>query len=323
MILIRPVPGNVQQLAMARWHVTHLNADPTGAGHLPIGHLPMGHLGMGHLSMVIGAVLLAFGLRYFHQPTRPNTTLPFFLVPPLLLVMTAMAILMMGPQGHMVSWLEGWVCYGLAGGVLLALTWTMGRLAWQTHHAQRQAQRYPKRSINGQPARVLPSTELFSAQVGLWQPELVVSQGLLDRLSDKHQQAVFAHEAAHVHYRDTFWFFWLAGLRRLTGWLPYSEALWQELLLLRELRADRRATHFVDRFVLAEALVQVIASPHGLTLGEDCCTPFSCNAPSRLSRRIDALLEEPTPTAPLGTGPLEWTELCLSLTPLLTIPFHR
>jgi Zn-dependent protease with chaperone function len=47
-----------------------------------------------------------------------------------------------------------------------------------------------------------------------------------------------AHEQAHAHYRDTFWFFWL---NVLTSWLPHTEALWQEILFLREIRADEKA----------------------------------------------------------------------------------
>lgn len=272
---------------------------------------------MGHLSLIVGAILLAVGLRHLY---RPNAALSFFLVPPLLLVMTAIAIVVMGPHGHMVNRWEGWFCYGVAWWFVAALLFTFGQLAWQTYRAQRQAQRYPAQSIDGAVLHVLASERLFSAQVGLWQPTLVVSQGLLDHLSTEHRQAVLAHEAAHSYYRDTFCFFWLAGLRRLTSWLPYSEALWQELLLLREIRADRWATQFVDRLTLAEALVEVMAAP----LASDVCAAFSCAIPSRLSRRVDALLnEDVTPELALGTGPLQLTEMCFSLAPLLTIPFHH
>ena len=284
---------------------------------------------MGHLGLVVGTVLLATGLRYLYQPLRPATALSFFLIPPLLLVMTAVAIVVMGPHGHMVNWWEGWLCYGLAWGFIVALSWTLIGLFRETHRAQQQAQRHPSQLMDDAGpsvvAHVIASEAVFSAQVGLWQPTLVMSQGLLNHLSTAHRQAVLPHEAAHVHYRDTFWFFWLAGLRRLTRWLPYSDTLWQELLLLRELRADSWATQFVARLVLAEALVEAIAAP----MTADSCAALSCAVPSRLSRRIDALLDEDvTAPAPLGTSllqwtPLRWTELSFSLAPLLTIPFHH
>ena len=108
---------------------------------------------------------------------------------------------------------------------------------------------------------------MFSAQVGLWSSglwssELVVSQGLLDHLDDEHLDAVLAHEAGHDYYRDTF----LVLLARVTKAVnllapPISESLWQELLLLREMRADRWAARSVDTLVLAESLMSVMDCP--------------------------------------------------------------
>ena len=55
-----------------------------------------------------------------------------------------------------------------------------------------------------------------------------------------------------------FGFFWWGWLRRLTEWLPHSKELWQELLLLRELRADQWAAQQVDPLVLAESLLLMV-----------------------------------------------------------------
>ena len=148
---------------------------------------------------------------------------------------------------------------------------------------------------------------------------------MLDHLDSDHLAAVLAHEAGHGHYRDTFWFFWLGGLRRLTIWLPNTEALWQELLLLREIRADRWAARSVDTLVLAESLMSVITAP--LMAPESVCASFSCAAPrSRLAQRIDALLEADTLTASgismFKILPWQWAAIAFALTPLLTIPFH-
>ena len=166
---------------------------------------------------------------------------------------------------------------------------------------------------------------VFSAQVGLWSSQLIVSRGLLAHLDSEHLAAVLAHEAGHQHYRDTFWFFWLGGLRRLTCWLPYSENLWQDLLLLREIRADRWAARSVDTLVLAESLMSVITAP---LAPESVCAGFSCAAPrSRLAQRIDALLEIDSTAATSSVGsfkvmPWQWVAISFTLAPLLTIPFH-
>jgi Zn-dependent protease with chaperone function len=98
----------------------------------------------------------------------------------------------------------------------------------------------------------------FAAQVGVWKPQLVVCRGLLEQLDEEHLRAVLAHEEAHRHYGDTLWMFAVGWLRHLSGWLPNTEVLWQELLTLRELRADRWAAQRVDPLVLGEALVQVV-----------------------------------------------------------------
>lgn len=107
---------------------------------------------------------------------------------------------------------------------------------------------------------------------------------------------------------------------RLTSWLPYTEKLWQELMLLREIRADRWAVRSVDALVLAESLLSVIQAP--LTTTEAICPGFSWPTPqSRLNQRVDALLAEDTKS--LRILPEHWLAVSLSLTPLLTIPFHH
>ena len=77
----------------------------------------------------------------------------------------------------------------------------------------RQLQRYPVQgwAALGLRARLLPLDVPFIAQVGLWNPEIVISQGLLTQLDADHLKAVIAHEQAHAQYHDTVWFSVLAG----------------------------------------------------------------------------------------------------------------
>ncbi|MEO0867749.1 MAG: M56 family metallopeptidase [Cyanobacteria bacterium J06642_11] len=283
---------------------------------------------MMHVSLMLGAIAVSLFLRLVltHRCFQHwLAMLAIFTVPPLLILTTALAIVIMGPHGHVVTHLEGWLSY-VAAWIYLGITLgLLGYLGWQAYRSIHHLEQYPRVTVQSTSGRLLPSDTVFSAQLGFWSSELVISQGLLDSLDPDHLAAVIAHENAHAHYRDTFWFFWLGWLRRISVWLPYTEKLWQELLLLREIRADRWAVRSVERLTLAESLVQVIASP----LSTVAAANFSCTAPtSRLTRRIDALLEDDMPTVPTTDAKftLQWAViLCcaaISAVPLVSVPFH-
>ncbi len=288
---------------------------------------------MMHLQLIGLAVAIAVVSRLLSHPvpldcswqTRWHRTLTAFVVPPLLLLATAVSIITMGTDSAYL-W-EGRLSFALST-VFLALAGGLwAYLVWLALKTQQELQRYPVQSIQTGAGtvtgRVMDVSAVFSAQVGLWSSDLIVSQGLLGHLDEPHLAAVFAHEAGHAHYRDTFWFFWLGGLRRLTCWLPHTEDLWQELLLLREVRADQWAARSVDTLVLAESLLSVITAP--LMTTEAICAGFSCAAPhSRLAQRVDALLADRPDRASDKLGsPWQWTAIALALTPLLAIPFHH
>jgi len=279
---------------------------------------------------VLGRLLYHYLYRYVGAnrcwQTRWHLALTAFVVPPLLMLATAVSILAMGVGGSVYAW-EGPLSYGLSLAFVVVALGLWLHLSWLTHKALREVQRSPKALIETHRVcsvgRVVDVATVFSAQVGAWSSELVVSRGLLTHLDEEHLEAVLAHEMGHTHYRDTFWFFWLGGLRRLTIWLPFTEALWQELLLLREVRADRWAARSVDSLVLAESLMSVITAP--LMASESICAGFSCAAPrSRLAQRIDALLVDDAGEGVSGQWML-WQKvaIALALTPLLTIPFHH
>ncbi|MEM9948242.1 MAG: M56 family metallopeptidase [Cyanobacteria bacterium P01_D01_bin.36] len=259
--------------------------------------------------------------------TRWHFALSAFVVPPLLLLATAVAILAMG-VGAANHPFAGPLSYGMSLAFVMVAFGRWLQLSWLARKTMRAVDRSPRAFIGSKKvrkvARVMDMSAVFSAQIGVWSSELVVSQGLLNHLDETHLDAVVAHELGHAHYRDTFWFFWLGGLRRLTKWLPFTETLWQELLLLREVRADRWAAQNVDSLVLAESLMSVITAP--LMETEAVCAGFSCAAPqSRLAQRIDALLFESSTN---GVGSRRWmlwekVAIALALSPLLTIPFHH
>jgi Zn-dependent protease with chaperone function len=280
-----------------------------------------------HLILLLSFLALACGLRWIWPGAvgswyeRWQQTLAGFLLPPLLLVTSAISVVWMGPHGQMIWVKEGWVSYGLAIAFLLLSIFLLIRLAWQGNRTLQQVRTYPFANFGHRAVRVIDTSAPCSAQIGFWQPELVISQGLLNTLTTEHLEAVFAHEQAHYHYRDTFWFFWLGWIRRITAWLPQTEAIWQELLVLRELRADRWALQQTDNLLLAEALLLVVQDSPAFS--EHICAAFSSIVPpNRFAQRIEALLTEvdlePIPEPNVRS----WIWLLLSLLPLFSILFH-
>ncbi|NBD32795.1 MAG: M48 family metalloprotease [Cyanobacteria bacterium] len=279
-----------------------------------------------HTVMIVIALLGAVIFRCLWSPHASNyrqrweRTLFYFLFPPLLLLMTAMAVLAMGTHGKMLGLENGHVSYGLT---VLFGCFALATLMGQFYKGARSQQLLPKQTqttVGDYQAQILPLTVPYSAQIGWWHSKLVISQGLLSILDDPHLEAVLAHEQAHVHYRDTFWFFWLGWIYQTTAWLPKSHQLWEELLLLRELRADWKAAQSVDPILLAESLLTV--AKFTVQYPEVGCAALSCPAnQTRLEERIEALInqEEVTPPPLIHLG----RELVWALTPLITMPWHH
>ncbi len=278
-----------------------------------------------HLMMIAIAFGLAWGLRLIPVSSdgtwekRWQRSLLGFLVSPLILVTTALAIVFMGTEGSMLGFPASRLSYGLAVTFLL-ITLILGlKLSARAQKTCGEISKYPSQTIAGNSVKFLALDLPYIAQIGFWKPQLVISQGLLDLLEPEQLHAVFAHEQAHVYYRDTFWFFFLGWLRSVTSWLPNTEALWQELLLLREIRADLQAAQTVDALVLAESLLMVAQAPGQSSLCF-CATLYSALNSDRLTQRIDALIG--TAKLPNRSNIWCWSWLLLVFIPWLAIPLH-
>jgi Zn-dependent protease with chaperone function len=279
-----------------------------------------------HLIMILFTLAIAWLLRLranidstLGWSERWWRSLFFFLFSPLLLLTTAIAVICMGFRGEMLGIEASWLSYCLALGfaILAVLFWL--KLAYQGYLSRQRILTYTEQSVAGKTARIFAHDFPYSAQIGFWDSELVVSEGLLNTLDLEHLTAVLAHEQAHKYYRDTFWFFWLGWLRSFTCWLPQTESLWQELLLLREIRADRKAAETVEPLLLAESLLIMAQAP--LRQVELIAAAFSGTTPrNRLVERIKLLLENRELTRSTNWWSFSW--LILSLIPLLTVPFH-
>lgn len=279
-----------------------------------------------HLVMILTALGLAWWLRTNSSSSpqcswdrRWQKIMSLFVLPPMLLTMTAISIVYMGAEEQPLLWQwQGRFSYLLASGFLglagiLLLKQTIQ--SWLLHRRIRTCPQYKLLGVN---SRVIDNPIPYSALIGLWQPELIVTQGLLRTLDDEHLESVFKHEQGHHYYQDTFWFFWLGWVRAYTAWLPQTEALWQELLLLREMRADCWAAQQVDPLILAESLLQVASNLS--VFSDSYCTAFSCTVVrDRLQERIDALL---APNLDVHNSSLWSWNWLLPILPLLVVPFH-
>jgi Zn-dependent protease with chaperone function len=282
-----------------------------------------------HMLLLVGIVAIAVLCRWRWRPqgatwnARWNHALAFFCLPPLLLFSASVAVLWMGHHGNMmgmpVSPLGCWLGKLMLGGEAVLFLISLGKAFW----FQAELRRLPWANLpSGDRVRSLESRTPFAAQVGIWQSQVVVSRGWLEELTTPEQMAILRHEQAHAHYRDPFWFFWLGLLKRWTFWLPGTDPLWHELLLLREIRADRWAMQDTDPILLAELLVK-LARSHSADGGQPSFAVAFCNhqCVTRLEQRIEALVDPASlPTKAPQRGEMAW--IFLAVMPLILVCLH-
>ncbi|ELR99265.1 M56 family metallopeptidase [Gloeocapsa sp. PCC 73106] len=275
-----------------------------------------------HLVMIFLALGLAYSVRWLSSTkVKHNQGFFYFLFPPLVLMMTALAIFSMGPKGEMLGLQAGWLSYLSASGYLLVMFFLLIKLGYQAWRQKQNISSYPQSLLSEHSIHLINTDFPYCAQIGFWRSQLVVSQGLLKLLNPEELEAVFAHEQAHQMYFDNFWFFWLGWLRSCTSWLPQTETLWQELLLFRELRADQWAATKVNNLVLAEALLKVVQKVNSYVQPNlTFAAGLSDGNYSRLEQRIEALLNQSSPDPGLN-----WylVGIIASLMPVVTILLHK
>lgn len=282
-----------------------------------------------HLSILVLAITLAVTWRWCWQLTedawvqrwwRAVLALCGSLV---VLVSAAWAVLWMGHHGTMLGWAVGPLgcrlsLVGLGWGAV-GLLWSLFQAGWATWHWRR----YSLVPLpQGMSARLVETAVPLAAQIGFWRSRLIVSRGWLEQLSPDEQAMILAHEQAHAHYRDPLVFWLLGWVRRLTLWLPNTQALWQELLLLREIRADRWSVQHADPLAVAELLVK-LARPTPLDEGIPARVGFSSAEDlNRLEQRVNALLDPIPEGESIAINRILWG-LALALLPLLAVTVHH
>jgi Zn-dependent protease with chaperone function len=283
-----------------------------------------------HLVMILSILAIALGIRSNINPPKANWrerwqfALLRFLFPPLLLLTTAIALVLMGSQGTMMGLPSGWFSYGIGLGFCVYSIGVFVNIFWQSFQTIAQISALPWHQlgsqIGSQTIRLWNTEQIFAAQIGFWAPQLVVSSGLIQKFDQQHLEAVLKHEEAHLIYRDTFWFFCFGYFRQITFWLPQTEILWQELLLLREIRADRWASKSISSLVLAESLLWSVSSISGFSpaISTSMISATLGQFADRLEERIENLLAEPTVEDLDG---IELSKFSLALLALTCFPF--
>jgi len=184
-----------------------------------------------------------------------------------------------------VFWSLGWATLAL---------YTLGRWIQNHQRIRRLLHSLSPRTVGPVTARILPWPEPFLGLIGVWKPQLVVSEGALEVFSQEDLRAAILHEEAHRRLRHNFKDL---ALRLLISGLPgrLRSSLYEGYVYLREVEADRRVP---TPTALASALLKATHAPkveYGLTLYSH--TPI-------LKSRLEYLLGVSTPPSPWSPRPL-------------------
>jgi hypothetical protein len=110
------------------------------------------------------------------------------------------------------------------------------------------------------PIEVVPSPTASAFCSGILRPRVLITAGLLERLSADEQVAAVVHELEHARARGPLKVASARALARTFFWLPALGDLLDRYVLLCELEADRAAISRTSRSALAGALVEVVQS---------------------------------------------------------------
>jgi Zn-dependent protease with chaperone function len=184
---------------------------------------------------------------------------------------------------------------GVALATLVLAAVELARQLWRLRQVRRLMATFPRASAEppkppGAPLRalvVLGTEEPCCFTIGLFQPVVVVSTGLLQLLGPNELGSALSHEAAHARR--------LGPLRQLAAsvaasavfFVPVLRDLAQAAQLQEELRADRAAVARYGEAALLSALRPLLAGPQ--VAGDPRAALSSMARPAMLQKRLEAL----------------------------------
>ena len=130
------------------------------------------------------------------------------------------------------------------------------RLVAEVWGSRRTIQSCRRSSTTQHAGRVLPLAEPQAFVLGIFRPEIYLSEGLLSTVHSESFEPVLAHEEAHVRRRDPLWRL-IASIGRIVHLPGVAELVGSLHARAQEMAADAEAACRVgDRFAVAEALVR-------------------------------------------------------------------
>lgn len=132
----------------------------------------------------------------------------------------------------------------------------------------------------------------FACAFGLWQPSLLISEGLLDQSDDDFLEAVLAHEVAHLVRHDDWLNFLLLTLRNMLFFNPMVHFLSKKILQEQEVACDGLAVHLTGKpLVYVESLLRLYRATCGKPTLRPAMNTASANRGGGLEERILGLLD--------------------------------
>ncbi|MDJ0976318.1 MAG: M56 family metallopeptidase, partial [Planctomycetota bacterium] len=126
---------------------------------------------------------------------------------------------------------------------------------------------------------------------GVWKPEICVPRRALDALAPAQQEAMLAHELAHVVRRDALWLAIERWVLRLLFVQPLLFVARREIREQTELACDELAVAITRApMALAECLTEVAGWI--VPSARPTAAPAMATTPSLLARRVEHLLEQ-------------------------------
>jgi len=190
-----------------------------------------------------------------------------------------------------------WVLGGLAGLALFLFAWRRitdrlaGRHTVRSGPARDCLERLAARAGLRRVPRLSISSQLKSpATVGVFLPQICVPARALSDLAPAQQEALIAHELAHILRRDPLWFFVCGVIERLFFFQPLNRVARKDLQEIAEFLADDWAAQNTgSELGLARCLTEV--ATWVLDLRPVVAVVPMASVNSRLAARIGRLLD--------------------------------